>query len=637
MKKIFTLFAALAMVMSMSATPYLRGSFNGWGTGNEFVNGECSINLSANTTYEFKIADANWGNEYAGGKVITKTNCTDVSIPSGGNNAKITSDLAGTYIFKWNASSKKLTVIYPSVVLEKKDITVKAKMPASWGTTITAWVWTAEDGNGKAVTPEKQGDWYVVTQNTTISYVIFRNGNDWNGDKNQTVDLAFQESTCVELTQSGNSKATYTIVDCPDFYNVTVTAENGTVTGDGEYEEGKEATLTATPAEGYEFVNWTKGEEKVSTENPYTFTVTADVALVANFKKSVVTITKSFELTSEDVTNRFGRQTISVEDVDLGSVQLIIPGFSAEVSEYAEASLAIGDDEPLTATATYQNDTENNKEIYTAVATSMDGSKIYKFTFNVALPTTQNYELYAMGLSATVESEDGYTAYYMEGEAILGEELIPVEFMVDNFGNAEGMIGDIFAFGTGEAEQEGTSLFGVVLLEDESGNTYRIEFVAEIEQPEVEIVVKEEVDVVLYNLNVEPQGTMGLVSAGTEELSFWLTLLPTANYYGGYMSDAFSNIWYNDEQLYSAYGDMHLYGVDTDDKVKFVVSFITTPDAEGNVTKYNFTLYPGDKPSDATGVDNLNSTVAPIKAIINGQLIISDNGVQYNAQGAILK
>ncbi len=70
----------------------------------------------------------------------------------------------------------------------------------------------------------------------------------------------------------------------PVVYNVTVTAENGTVEGAGEFEEGAEVTLTATPAEGYEFVNWTKDEEVVSTENPYTFTVTADVALVANFE-----------------------------------------------------------------------------------------------------------------------------------------------------------------------------------------------------------------------------------------------------------------------------------------------------------------------------------------------------------------
>ena len=67
-------------------------------------------------------------------------------------------------------------------------------------------------------------------------------------------------------------------------YTVTVTAENGTVTGSGEYEENTEVTLVAAANEGYEFVNWTAGETVVSTENPYKFTVTADVALVANFK-----------------------------------------------------------------------------------------------------------------------------------------------------------------------------------------------------------------------------------------------------------------------------------------------------------------------------------------------------------------
>ena len=78
---------------------------------------------------------------------------------------------------------------------------------------------------------------------------------------------------------------TVTYPALPVKYNVTVTAENGTVTGAGEYEEGKTATLTATAAEGYEFVNWTVGDSIVSTENPYSFVVTADVALVANFKE----------------------------------------------------------------------------------------------------------------------------------------------------------------------------------------------------------------------------------------------------------------------------------------------------------------------------------------------------------------
>ena len=66
-------------------------------------------------------------------------------------------------------------------------------------------------------------------------------------------------------------------------YTVTATAENGSVTGAGEYEQGSKATLVATPNTGYAFQNWTKGSEVVSTEATYTFTVTEAVTLVANF------------------------------------------------------------------------------------------------------------------------------------------------------------------------------------------------------------------------------------------------------------------------------------------------------------------------------------------------------------------
>ena len=42
------------------------------------------------------------------------------------------------------------------------------------------------------------------------------------------------------------------------------------------------------------------------------------------------------------------------------------------------------------------------------------------------------------------------------------------------------------------------------------------------------------------------------------------------------------------------------------------------------------------KPQDPTALDNLNTTVAPAKAIVNGQLVILKDGVKYNAQGAQL-
>ena len=85
----------------------------------------------------------------------------------------------------------------------------------------------------------------------------------------------------IDITISGKLAA-----DEPTKYTVTATvnpAEAGTVTGAGEYEEGAEVTLAATAAEGYEFVNWTVAGAEVATTAEYTFTVTADVEVVANF------------------------------------------------------------------------------------------------------------------------------------------------------------------------------------------------------------------------------------------------------------------------------------------------------------------------------------------------------------------
>ena len=58
----------------------------------------------------------------------------------------------------------------------------------------------------------------------------------------------------------------------------------GTVTGAGSYEEGSTVTLTATPKNGYRFVNWTENGEVVSTETTYSFTAEGDRSLTANFE-----------------------------------------------------------------------------------------------------------------------------------------------------------------------------------------------------------------------------------------------------------------------------------------------------------------------------------------------------------------
>jgi len=77
--------------------------------------------------------------------------------------------------------------------------------------------------------------------------------------------------------------------DIPQKYALTLEVnplESGNVTGGGEYTEGAEVDLTATPVEGYQFVNWTNGDVEVSTEANFTFTMPAEnTTLVANFEE----------------------------------------------------------------------------------------------------------------------------------------------------------------------------------------------------------------------------------------------------------------------------------------------------------------------------------------------------------------
>ncbi|MFN3554533.1 MAG: InlB B-repeat-containing protein [Bacteroidales bacterium] len=74
----------------------------------------------------------------------------------------------------------------------------------------------------------------------------------------------------------------------PATYTLTVEAQpaaGGTVTGGGDYYEGATVPVTATPASGYQFVNWTVGANEVSTAASFNFTMPgAATTLVANFE-----------------------------------------------------------------------------------------------------------------------------------------------------------------------------------------------------------------------------------------------------------------------------------------------------------------------------------------------------------------
>jgi len=84
-------------------------------------------------------------------------------------------------------------------------------------------------------------------------------------------------------------------------YTITVSAnpnEGGSVIGGGTYDQGTSCTVSATANTGYTFTNWTENGNVVSTNASYTFNVTGNRSLVANFQIQSYDITASADPTA---------------------------------------------------------------------------------------------------------------------------------------------------------------------------------------------------------------------------------------------------------------------------------------------------------------------------------------------------
>lgn len=103
---------------------------------------------------------------------------------------------------------------------------------------------------------------------------------------------------------------------------------------DGVYEEGTNAIVTAAANEGYEFVSWTDvNGEKVSSSNPFTFAVTENTTLTANFKKINV---KPETPTAQDVLEEIVTAKKIPSEVAKNEMKFVLPevpqGYAIEIT-----------------------------------------------------------------------------------------------------------------------------------------------------------------------------------------------------------------------------------------------------------------------------------------------------------------
>ena len=337
------------------------------------------------------------------------------------------------------------------------------------------------------------------------------------------------------------------VYDPTPIYNVTVTAENGTITGAGEYKEGTEVTLTATAAEGYEFVNWTVLGEEVSTENPYTFVVSADLALVANFQEVVVE--PEYEVIEAEITNL---------EIDLESM-CIIGGPS---SPYAvDVFLILTEQNP---DGTWALSAEESSVAISGVdATFIDG---YAYDIDVDAPAVK----------VVLHVEFGGTKYELQIDMTSKPVVIEIaDAIVSKEEYPDGMGGTYTNWTMDGQWSDGETTYPVL-----------------VDMPAFDPTVAE-ADITV-----------------TIQIGSWLDV-----FYG------------------AAEGLVH---ATVAENVVTLTGTLTSHTAGTWEVSISGTL-PADEPEVPTALDNVDTTVAPAKAIVNGQLVIIKNGVQYNAQGAVVK
>ncbi len=225
----------------------------------------------------------------------------DVLVESNNNNIKRT--LGGTsfdgnmkIIDQYGSNNSSGMGTYMTWILfGDPSLTVRTAIPTNMNVThatsmnssATSFTVNATNGNGALAT-------------LTLNNEILGSATINNGTANITFAAPGTTGTAT-LTVFGYNKITYigsvTITSGgTQTYTINVSANptnGGTVTGGGTYQQGQQCTVSAIASSGYSFTNWTENGNVVSTNRNYTFTVTGNRTLVANFTQQNYTITVS--------------------------------------------------------------------------------------------------------------------------------------------------------------------------------------------------------------------------------------------------------------------------------------------------------------------------------------------------------
>ncbi len=387
-------------------------------------------------------------------------------------------------------------------------------------------------------------------------------------------------------------------------YNIAVEAGEGgeaTIT-DGPYHFGDEVTVTATPNDGYNFLNWTVNGEEVSTALAYTFTVAEDLTLVANFAEAVIPM---YTITA--VANPAEGGTVAGAGTVLEGTEVVLTATAAMGYNFVNwtfGEVVVGEEAEYSFEATAETAGEyvaNFAQIeynVTVEATEggtamiVDAPEVYHYgdVIELAYEAEDGYQF----VNFTVNGEEITSPYTVVGDVVImaNFELIPVtpEYMVTVVVNpAEA--GTVTGAGLYE---EGTE----ITLEATANDGYEfINFTIEGEEVEMPYTVTADVEIVanfelvivppteyMVTVVVNPAEAGTVTGAGLYEEGTEITLEATAN--DGYEFINFTIEGEEVEMPYTVTADVEIVANFELNPVipEYMVTVVVNPAEAGTVT-----------------------------------------------------
>jgi uncharacterized repeat protein (TIGR02543 family) len=400
--------------------------FNGW-----YVNLTDPAPVSADETYTFNItADTSYIASYSEQYTITTSatpaeggTVTPTEQVIAGGTATVTATANEGYLFDgWYENGVQVST-EETYTLEAvaADHSLTAQFEAGFNVTLTADPVAMDTlvtftGNGLSQTGEHTITATLIDTETE-NYVF----NGWYVNLADPEPVSTEESYTFNLTADTSYIASYS-----EQYTITTSAtpeEGGTVSPSQQVTVGNDATVTATPNEGYVFDGWYEGEAQVSEDESYTLTaVAADHSLTAQFELGANVALTANPTTMESLVtltgnglSQMGEHTITATLDDAETDNYIFKGWFSALTDDVPASTSETYTFDLTADVSYIASYQENA--FTVTAKSADETQ-----GTVTQTGTSPYKLSdSVTVSAVIEKGYSFANWTDENSAVVSK------------------------------------------------------------------------------------------------------------------------------------------------------------------------------------------------------------------------